>query len=776
MNIRKDNTPFRPPKPRAGLGIATCGAWIAGLALAALVVSPAVLHAAVIDDFDGDQPKWDGWNPPAALSDPAALAELVSHRLRIATQFTTATDPANPMGHFCDVYCATDILMQQGKTIELRADLVSVSLANNLFACLVTMDTQGGEYVLMWTRTEVALLKWSQSDGFSVAFWETHSGAYLDVVLALALTPDGDDLLIEAKVSRRVNGESVYQRTVRDTLASDWGVPDPLPHGWQIFGPDVGAPYRDDLKVVGLGVLHDTDGQQATAVVQFDNLEYWTLVPSAPEVIDDYEDGRKFSWRHEFFDHTDYAITDGQLNVRLTTTRSAVSFVYTHLFELPEYEPVEFSVDLVSANRASASGGLGVGFPFEVLPPGADRAYALIVRHDLVVFYKSWEGQTAMYSWQELASDSRPKTISLTLTRQGANLRIAGKVVLRDDPQTVLFSQVRVDTPQADISGDPGPPPAGPVWLVGMPCSSSSPISGAEMVFDNLICSRGAAPSLLGIHRQGATAASLVWPEGKCVLESDSLEGPWRPCPEPMSLGEGAYTCTVPLGDSARYFRLDRGFCYFDSFDKPYSHSGVAWATTAVVPGGTPKPTWTRLGPGRNRILGEGTGNTDFMLRWDSPHWYRDCVGTVDIIDWGDTMEDATFGIVLRARPETEMWFANTAGLPEERYAGLLTFKKADNPSESVLSITGPAGAVLKEQRFPAVNPDKEYRLRFWAVGDQLTLELFDKGNLEAPIQTINVTDGRIQAGMHSLYGTKSAGGTYEVWIDQDSLNGTITY
>ena len=773
MNIRKNNTPLRRKRAGGGLGIATCGGWIAGLALAALVVSPAVLHAAVIDDFDGEQPGWTGWNPPAAPSDPAALAELVSHRLRFATQFTTATDPANPMGHFCDVYYSTDIPVQQGKTLVLKSGLVSVGPIN-IFASLAATDAAGGKYMFLWGRTEVALLKWSQSAGFSVAFWETHAAAYHDLVLALEITPDGDDLLIETAVVSKLSGDTLFTRTVRDTPASDWGVPDPLPHGWQVFGPDVGAPYRDDLKVVGLGVLHDTDGQQATAVVQFDNLEYRTFVPPETFVIDDYEHGQKFSWWHEWNYHSEWAITDGQLNVR-PTINSTVSFIYTHLFELPEFEPVEFSVDLVSANTADASGGLGVGFPSEVLPPGADRAYALIVRHDLVAFYKGWEGQTAMYSWQELASDSRPKTISLTLTRQGANLRIAGKVVLRDDPQTVLFSQVRVDTPRADISGDPGPPPAGPVWLVGMPCGAALPTPGIELVFDNLICSRGAAPSLLGIHRQGATAASLVWPDGgKCVLESDSLEGPWRPCPEPMSLGEGAYTCTVPLGDSVRYFRLDRGFCYFDSFDKPYSHSGVTWATTAVVPGGTLKPTWARPGPGRCRILGEGTGNTDFMLRWDSPHWYRDCVGTVDIIDWGDAMEDAAFGIVLRARPETEMWFANTAGLPEERYAGLLTFKKADNPSESVLSISGPAGAVLKEQRFPAVNPDKEYRLRFWAVGDQLTLELFDKADLEAPIQTINVTDGRIQAGMHSLYGTKSAGGTYEVWIDQDSLNGTI--
>ncbi len=171
-----------------------------------------------------------------------------------------------------------------------------------------------------------------------------------------------------------------------------------------------------------------------------------------------------------------------------------------------------------------------------------------------------------------------------------------------------------------------------------------------------------------------------------------------------------------------------------------------------------------------------GVNNKDFLARSNIGIWYRDCVATVDILDWGDAMEDAAFGILLRAQPDTVMWFPTTAGLPADRYLGLLTFKKADNPAESALSITGPGGELLREQRFAAVNSDKEYRLRFWAVGDQLTLELFDKENLDAPIQTITVTDGRIAEGMDGLYGTKSAGGTYEVWIDQYMMNGATVY
>jgi len=253
------------------------GEWaalLAGFALAAVALSPPVLVGAVIDDFDGDQPGWDGWNPPTAPSDPPALAELVSKRLRISANFTTPTDPANLFPHLCNVYYRRDLPVRQGQTLELRGDMVYLS-SDDLFAMLITMDTKGGEYVLMRDVDEVALLKWSQTDGLSVAFWETQSMLYWGGVLALALTPEGDDLLIETKIFNTSTGETLFQRTVRDTLASDWGVPDPLPHGWDIFEPDVGPPYTEDLKVVGLGMAH---GQQGAAAVDFDNFEYRTVV------------------------------------------------------------------------------------------------------------------------------------------------------------------------------------------------------------------------------------------------------------------------------------------------------------------------------------------------------------------------------------------------------------------------------------------------------------------------------------------------------------------
>jgi hypothetical protein len=240
-----------------------------------------------------------------------------------------------------------------------------------------------------------------------------------------------------------------------------------------------------------------------------------------------------------------------------------------------------------------------------------------------------------------------------------------------------------------------------------------------------------------------------------------------------VALGAGEFTSTVRLSDSAKYFRLVRGFPAADFFDS----YPAAWQIASVVPGGALKPLWGIIAAkSQGHIVGQGVRNADFVLAHNGQREHRDCVSTVDVVDWGDAMEDATFGILLRVKPAGDQWFYTTDGLPDQRYAGLLTFKKADNLAESALSITGPGGAVLKEQRFAAVNPDKQYRLRFWAVGDHLTLELFDWDNLDTAIQTITVKDGRIPEGMNALYGTKSAGGTYEVWIDQYLLNATTVY
>ena len=487
----------------------------------------------------------------------------------------------------------------------------------------------------------------------------------------------------------------------------------------------------------------------------------WAPAPARAHVIDDFEHGQKFMyWGDGGQPETDFA--DGQLRLRLPTRNSFASGLYRqYIFELPAGQPVQFNLDLVSANGSDVYGGLFVEFAQETPLKPTDRQYAVFALHSRVMMLKGWDGVQTVYFDESVTWSTAPKTLSLTLTRQGRDVQVAATVALRDEPHTVFFSRTVTDRPTAAD---------GPLVFVGFEgyCKDSTP--GAEITVDNLTCSAEPAPHRLRMTGTGATERTLEWPGSDIALEADSLQGPWRPCPEPVTLGNAGYLCTVPLGGSARYFRTVMGYHASDSFE---GGTQWAWKTTSVVPGGPLPPAWNcYTAQGRGRILGPATRNQDFMLRWGAGIWYRDCVSTVDIADWGNDMADATFGILLRAKPETELWYSTTDGLPEQRYAGLLTFKKADNPNESALSITGPGGALLKEQRFGAVNPDKEYRLRFWAVGDQLTLELFDLADPGTPIQAVTVMDGQVPEGMDGLYGTKSAGGTYEVWIGQFMFTG----
>ncbi len=499
----------------------------------------------------------------------------------------------------------------------------------------------------------------------------------------------------------------------------------------------------------------------------------WPLVRLQADVIDDFEHGRNFTLQGNA-GPPEWELVGGELRVSLPEADSWGFLAYKPIYELAEGQPVEFRLDLVSVNASDVFVGLMVHFAGYLWPGTMGGGYGFFVLNNRVVLQKKWtDGETVFFD-QSMPSRAGSKTISLTFTREGGDLSIRTQVVLRDDPQTVIYSKEVTDHPGVDVAGDNGPTPSGPAVVVALEVSRTSSLPGAEAVVDNLVCSKDQTPALLGIQRENVTEATLMWPGWYVALESESAQGPWRPCPEPVTLEASHLRSTVRLSALDKYFRLVQGVNVSDSFD-----SNEGWLTASVVPGGTLRPSWLpRYPESFARIRGEGTHNEDFVLRWNgiTGLWYRDCVATVDIIDWGDAMEDATFGILLRAVPEGEQWPNNTGGLPEQRYAGLLTFKKADNLAESALSITGPGGAVLREERFAAVNPDKQYRLRFWAVGDQLTLELFEQDSLAAPIKTLTLTDGRIPQGMDGLYGTKSAGGIYEVFIDQFTLSGATVY
>lgn len=498
----------------------------------------------------------------------------------------------------------------------------------------------------------------------------------------------------------------------------------------------------------------------------------WLTLPLRAEVIDDFSNGKKFHLyaRDEV---PQWEIVDGQLHFGLPTPGAYGAFSYLQSYELPEGKPVEFRLDVVSLNASDVAAGLLVGFsgPADV-PRGNGRGYTLYYLKGRVALVKTSEvGEYSFFDTSGSYYASDPVTLSLTLTRQGDSLKLGAKVFRRDDPSIVIFPErVVTDTTAIQGTGDNGAPHAGPVIGVGVNCLTlPGGATKPQAVFDNLVCSEEPTPRLLEIQRPAGAAARLEWRSGSILLEASDLAGPWRPCPEVAFPEAGALAASIPLSESARFFRLAPGSQVVDNFATPWDFT--SWKTTPTAGGQGRRPAFG-MANGHGRLRGLGDGNQDFVMYWGfCPAPAHESFASVDIVDWDETMADAALGLLLRVKSVKDLWMGAIEGLPHDRYAGLLTFKKASSPTESVLSITGPGDEVLAMQRVPAVNPNHQYRLRFWAVGDQLTLELFDLTEPQISYPPIAAKDGRVPAGVDALCGTKSANGTYDVSIDRFVLS-----
>lgn len=512
-------------------------------------------------------------------------------------------------------------------------------------------------------------------------------------------------------------------------------------------------------------------GQQRLVVVA---VLVWVAMPLRAEVIDDFSGPKKFivnGWPSS----AACSLADGQLKITVPEGEGWAIAGHLRNYVLPEGEPVEFRADFVSANRAGVEVGLKVEFA------GTGPGYYGIYRwYDRVVLWKGWGDQGCGFYDRPVETGTDPLTLSLTLTRQGTSLNLAAKVVLRDNLQVVFADWQVLDTPgreRAELNTDGPGPPQGAITVVGLDFMAPEGAGGqAEAVFDNLVCSHAATPDTVTIRPVATGDVELGWNGASLALTADTVSGPWRPCAQSVgdSLSRGASPITLAASASQQFFRVVSGISVHEPFTATSSLGGMVWKIGPAVAEGTAAPAFGPTG-GRGRVLGMGSRNADFVLRKGLIGWLQhDGVTSVDIVDWDETMEEASFGLVLRAKPATDLWAADTDGLPHDRYAGLLTFKQVGSPSESVLSLTGPGGEVLELRRFPAVDPARQYRLRFWAVGDRLTLELFDLAQPEVPIVTCAATDARLPAGLEALCGTKSASDRYDVTIDNWVLNAVI--
>jgi hypothetical protein len=169
----------------------------------------------------------------------------------------------------------------------------------------------------------------------------------------------------------------------------------------------------------------------------------WLAPPLEADVIDDFSGPRKFRL---FATRGNPACeVKGEMRMHLATAGDYAAFWHLRTYELPEQQPVEFRLDVVSLNAADTYACLTVGF---ISPPELPRTsgigYELAWLQWRVLVAKEYGADSYTFLDTGHPLSTEPVTMVLTLTRQGKSMEIGVKVVQRDAPeQGVASASVR---------------------------------------------------------------------------------------------------------------------------------------------------------------------------------------------------------------------------------------------------------------------------------------------------------------------------------------------
>lgn len=488
----------------------------------------------------------------------------------------------------------------------------------------------------------------------------------------------------------------------------------------------------------------------------------WATTAFPATVIDDFNAGPQ--WDMMIDDTRGFLVelADGQAHITQPAGNPG-RIVYYRAFPMPEGRQAEYRLDVVGGLEATGLVYLAVSTHW--WPEGG---YLLAYDGQRLSIHKYWEGGSTRLATTPAPWNGEPMTLTLGLGREGDTAVIEARVVLRDDPGTILGSAQANDGPQIDGTNDNGTAFLAPSqWVV---IQTWQPSGQAHLVIDNLVCSESELPGWTGIARGSDSTMELSWDGARIPLEADEASGPWHPCNELVLMPDGDPRRVVlnPLGPH-RYFCVARGFQATECCEtwNPVLRAQIRPRTPS-----TPAPRLVRRSDQRAQITGTDESNADFLLAiartfatraqvfWSG----RASLGSLDLVDWDPTMLDAGIGILLRVAGERGIYYLGDS-LPEMHYSGLLTLKRSEDTTQSELSIVTPAGGESKAQRFPALDPAKDYRLQFTAVENRLTLQVFDLEHPDVPLAVCEVTDDRIPEGLVLFHGTRSSTDTYNVTI-----------
>ena len=239
---------------------------------------------------------------------------------------------------------------------------------------------------------------------------------------------------------------------------------------------------------------------------------------------------------------------------------------------LPDQQTLEVRADLVSATQNDVWAGIALNWAAPALGSG----YQLFKDEDEIGLMKFYNGATsfAWFFYTNQPVKNQNVTLVLAFTRDGSNVKIASRVLDKDNGNAVLFERTVTDTPQADTvlpnravrGGISMADPPGTSWpavlapaAVELTMSWMDPLQApqhlAQVIYDNLEVWQYQTPQL---NIQNAVVLSWPLGQGQFVLVSaPSVDGPWNPVPNLWCRTNNAQIeASIRATDSMQFFRL----------------------------------------------------------------------------------------------------------------------------------------------------------------------------------------------------------------------------
>jgi hypothetical protein len=449
------------------------------LAAALAIGSVTSTLATLLDDFNGAQRT--GWTDanPAGLPLPGGQQ---------GNGVLTFKLPGSGQSYFVSSTKTSPTLeLKEGRTVELRADLVSGqgpdSFAVLAFIPLTTGANSLAGYGIAKSETDILVTK-----GISKYFADESPATPIknsNVTMVLNLRVLNGEVHIWAQIlDKDANNQVLWEKRFVDTAAAD-----EMRRG----SDSPAAPFVTTGNFV-LYLYGDTGTDPAGYQVVFDNAQYFITETTT---LDDFNAAQRSGW--EDSNPAGLPVPGGkQANGLFTFDLPAIgqpffvaSVKTTKTITLEEGTQHEFAVDMLSG-RGGDSFAV-IGFIPKSPGPNSLAGYGLAKSETDVLVTKG----ISKYFIDDDTTPVKNENVRLvlTLTVQSGTVYIRGRVLDKDNNNQVIWDKTFADTPQADVLGtgtDNPPAPyigaSGNVVLYLYADGGQDP-AGYQVVYDNLTVS-----------------------------------------------------------------------------------------------------------------------------------------------------------------------------------------------------------------------------------------------------------------------------------------------